>query len=276
MKKFFLIFVAIFLLFSVSFFAQEGELEFYLIDSYVTIEKPHKFKLMFFTSDSCTTKILFNNAKLFVISNSLKEEHKFELDLSGFVFDSAFVPFVLIAKDKNGKVFKSERFEVELPNDESLLQSESGGSVLNLCLGSVSLLLPSVGVYYSNRKTFNLALAKEIPFLSFGNIGKAYPSATLSVGYSHFFNAETKNYLSIIYKRIFKIPTLQYFAFGGGITTDFQGAYFFSPEFELGVLKLSEDYTLFLRYKFDFDFNCYCNKKNQFYLGLYAPFFSIN
>lgn len=259
-----------------SLHAQREAIEFYVVDSYVTPETPHTFKLTFFTSDSCTTKILFNNKKRFDISRKLSDEHKFTLDLTGYAFDSTSVPFVLIAKDKFGNVFKSEEFEVELPDDASLLQSEGSGSFFNLCIGGISLLVPSVGVYFTSIDSLKFSLSKEIPFLTFNNIGAKYPSGYLALSYSYVFKNSSKNFVGISYKKIFEFNLLEYVALGGGIYTDFKGAYGFSPDVELGLFRIFDDYTLFLQYKFNLNISDYGGNANQIYLGLYAPFFSFN
>jgi hypothetical protein len=276
MKLKFVLIYALMLFASAGLHAQGGRIEFYVIDSYVTPETPHTFKLTFLTSDSCTTEIFFNNEKTLDITRKLSDNHKFTLDLTGYVFDSTSVPFVLIAKDKFGNLFKSEQYEVELPDDKSLLQAEGGGSVFNICLGGISLLFPSVGVYFTSTNSLKFSLSKEIPFLMFNNIGAKYPSGYLALSYSYVFNNDSKNFLGVFYKKIFETNLIEYIALGGGIYTDFKGAYGFSPELEFGLFRIYNDYTLFLQYKFNLNISDYSKKANQIYLGLYAPFFSLN
>ncbi len=271
MKKLFLL---ILFGFSVTLYSQENEMEFYLIDSYITPEKPHVFKLMFMTSDSCTTAILFNK-KLFPVSKTLTDNHNFTLDLTGFTFDSSFATFVLIAKDKNGKEFKSEEFEVELPDDKSLLAKESGGSLFNLCLGGTSLLFPSVGAYSSLADSISFMISKEIPFLTFANVGGEYPKGYFAISYSHLFQKPAKNFLGVVYKRIFELQMFPYLAVGGEFNTNFRNGYNFVPQLELGLFQVYQNYTVFLQFKYSASIY---NGENapQVLLGLYAPFFTIN
>ena len=275
MKMKFFLFLAFFFSFA-GLFAQEEPVEFYIIDSYVTPETPHIFKLTFFTSDSCTTKILFNNNKTYAISKRLNTDHKFTLNLTGFVFDSAFVPFYLIAKNKAGKEFKSEKFEVELPDDKELLQSESGGSIFNICLGGVSILIPSAGVYKPQGGEFKFSLSKQLPFITFGNIGGKYPAGYLALNYTYVFNNEFSNFLGITYKGIWQPGLIEYLALGGGVYSNLKGGYGFSPELEIGLVRIFNGYTLFVKEKFNWNVFLTGENANQIFVGIYAPFFSIN
>ena len=103
MKKFLL---AV-LVYTISLFCQ-SEIEVYLIDSYVTPEKPHKIILSFFTSDSTTSKVILNEKYEIEISNKLSDMHKTEIPLTNLKFDSLYVPFQIIGNDKSGNQFKSE------------------------------------------------------------------------------------------------------------------------------------------------------------------------
>ncbi len=79
----------IFLLFFISFFiinnySQEkpDSIEVYIIENFVTPEPPYTFKLTFFTSAECKSKVIINKEHAFDVSNTIAGTHQIEVDIS--------------------------------------------------------------------------------------------------------------------------------------------------------------------------------------------------
>ena len=65
-------------------YSQETDsIEIYLIDAYSTMEVPYTFKLSFYTSDVCKSKVILDNQYEYEVSDTLTDLHKTQIDLSG-------------------------------------------------------------------------------------------------------------------------------------------------------------------------------------------------
>ena len=65
-KKYFYILVTSLVFITSPFFAQNDSLEVFIIDAFVTPEKPHNLNLSFFTSEEAKTKIEIDNKYLII------------------------------------------------------------------------------------------------------------------------------------------------------------------------------------------------------------------
>ena len=95
-----------------SIYAQDFDL--YLIDSYVTPEKPYTFIISFFTSEEVKTKVLINETYDITVSDEYLLDHIAEIDFTDYIFTNKFVPFTIISETRDGNVIQSEVFEVVL------------------------------------------------------------------------------------------------------------------------------------------------------------------
>ncbi len=270
MKKFILI-ISIFCTIS---FAQTS-LEVYLIDSYVTPEKPHKFILSFFTSDSAVSKLILNEKYEIEISNSISDMHKKEILLTDFKFDSLFIPFQIIGKDKFGNEFKSEKYQISLPEADELLIGTSPSFFTVCCFGGIIFGLPSPTLVFTKDKT-HFALSKEIPIISFYSSGYNYPSGFISIEYSYIFDTAANNILRLGYKHIFQNDYIEYISPGASLITDFKGGNGFAPELNFGLFNIYNVFTVYTKYRYTFLPSKSDMNYHSISIGLYSNFFSIN
>jgi len=258
--------------FSVSSSSQTDSIEIYLIDSYATIEVPHIFKLSFYTSDVCKSKVILDNQYEYNVSDELTDMHKIEIDLTNLKFINKIVPFVILTEDSLGNKFTSEKFDFDLPFEPELSR---GSNFLTLCLfGGTIFLLPYPNLVVADGEKF-FSLTKDIPLLSFRSRSLNYPGSYISIEYSYIFDSDVNNYLRLGYKPIFEIPGIRYLSPGVSTYTNFSGNNGFGLELSAGLFTIEDTFTLYARYRYNlkpgnFDENFY-----EISLGLYSSFFSF-
>ena len=273
MKK--IIHVAFFAaVFFTNIYSQEGEVEIFLIDSYATPEIPHMFVLSFFTSDSVTSKLVIKNKIEKDASTELAVNHKIKVDLTGLVFDSLYAPFEIIVYDRDGNESKSELFQLYIPyKKEMVIENDPG--LFFVCLGGIVFSLPSPTLVSYNGHNY-FSLVKEIPLITYYSGGYNYPDSYVSLEYAHIFNAPIKNFMRIGYKQVYQIPLLEFVSPGMSVFTNFLGYNGVSPELSIGWVKISNVFTIYSKYRYNF---IPAEKKDDFHeitIGLYSDFFSIN
>ncbi|MBI9071982.1 MAG: hypothetical protein JEY94_10305 [Melioribacteraceae bacterium] len=269
MKKLFLLF---FFVMSLCISAQEETTEIFVIDSYITHEQPYKFVLSFFTSDSCTSEVIIKD-QVKVVSDDFKEDHKLKVLLSEFEYDSTLVPFTLNVKNKSGIVTKSELFEIEIPVE--IISKDTPGIFMMCCLGGTIFLMPSP-VYIRSHGENKFALSKEIPLVSFFASGYNYPTSYLGLEYLYVFDAEKKGFLRLNYKYLFQPGGIEFISPGIGSFTDFKGYNGLSGELSIGLFKISNVFTVYSKYRYNFQLGKNGNEFHEISLGLYSSFFSFN
>jgi len=181
-RNIFFLFIIILLPFSM--FAQSDSIEVYLIDAYCTREMPYTFKLSFYTSEECRSKVALDDEYEFDISTELTDFHKKDIDINNLSFAGKIVYFVIETETESEQVYKSEKFDFDLPFEPEI---ESGSDLFTLCLfGSVIFLLPYPSYAFDSNSSY-FSLTKEIPFISFRSKNMNYPAGYLSVEYSYLF-----------------------------------------------------------------------------------------
>lgn len=266
----------ILIIFSVCFAQDDqNEIEVFLIDSYVTTKTPPKFILSFFTSDSCKSKIMIDGKYEIEVASKLTDEHKLELDISEYSFSGQIISYdILVSKDQDYKI--ADKIELPLNFDIKEVQ-EMNYSLFNMCcIGGAIFGMPYPTYINVDGKDY-FAVTKEIAFLTFSGSDFNYPNGYIGAEYAHIFgDAEVKNILRIGYKQIFTLPLAEYISPGISGFTDFNGNNGISTEISVGFVKVSSIFTLYGRYRYNFvpvknglDFQ-------EFTIGLYSSFFSIN
>ncbi len=252
---------------------EEDSVEVYLIDSYVTPEVPHKFKLSFFTSAPAKSTVLIDNTFSYPVSATLTDNHKIEIPISDLNVKKKSVPFIIFVEDSNGNKYKSDKYEFEMPQEVKI--EGQGSNFLYLCLfaGAV-FLVPSPTFVIGNDKNY-FSLTKEIPLISIRSGSYNYPMGYFSAEYSHIFNAPIKNYFRIGYKHIIPIKGIEYVSPGLNGFTNFKGFNGISPELSIGWLKILNTFTIYTRYRFNVKPGTTNSEFSEFTLGLYSNFFSI-
>lgn len=253
-------------------FAQD-EMEVFVLDSYVTPDKPYILNISFFTSDSAMSEIIINGKYTYTVSEILALDHDFKKEIKGMKFDTTFVPFVIKVKDKNGNEFTSEEYGFDLPQ-VNLIQNEDSPGMFSVCLGGIIYLIPSAGIVFEDNNKY-LTIAKEMPLFSILQIGKNYPVGVVSLEYAHIFEAKTRNFLRLGYKHFFEPPAIEFASLGLNLQTDFLGYNSFSPEATLGLFSVKDAFTFYTRYRYNFQPGS-DRKFHEISVGLFSYFFSYN
>ena len=272
-RKFFILF-----LIAIKILAQadstSGQMEIYVIDSYITPETPNKFVLSFSTSDSCTSKLEIMNRFTFDVSKTLNDTHKFEIELKKLKLDSTSIKYKIIAVDKHGNKTVSDPYEVDLPKGIVITPEQDAG-FFSICLGGIVFSIPSPGyVFIDGEKRWSLS--KEIPLFSFYSGGYNYPRGYFGVEYEYIFNSQKKNFLRFGYKQILQIPVLKYISPGVDYFTDFLGYNGMSTSISLGLFQIENVFTVYARYRYNFQFKNNGLDYHEISIGLYSSFFSLN
>ena len=252
-----------------------GNVEVYLIDSFITPETPHKLVISFFTSDSATSKILVINAGEFKVSDKLSENHKIEIDLHDYPDLKSPINYKIYVADKDGEQSQSQLYEVDIPQNLILENDRDLGMLQVCCFGGIIFGLPSPTYVVMNKKSF-FSLSKEIPVVSFYSKGYNYPIGYFAAGYSYIFNADRKNFLRIGYKQILQTGIIKFISPGINYYTDFKGYNGMSPEITFGLFQVANVFTLFTRYRYNFRPGRSGNEFHEISIGLYSNFFSFN
>jgi hypothetical protein len=251
-----------------------------IIDSYVTPDAPHNFLLSFYTSDSCKSKLVIENKGEFIVSKENAFNHKLELNINDLKINTSSFEFYLIFQKRNGKIQKSEKYEVEMPVEQ--IVENRGNFLTNCLLGGVVFLTPSPTYIRTKDKSQPdlFGLTKEIPIVSFHANGYNYPSAYISLEYSYIFKSDSKyspkNTLRLGYKHVFEIPVFEYVSAGVSGFTNFNGMNGISPEVSLGLFNFYSIFTVTAKYRYNIKPN---DKNCQFHeisIGLFASFFSVH
>ena len=268
-----IILLLVFTLFSIAnLFSQSDSIEVYLIDAYSTTVIPYTFKLSFYTSDTCKTKVILEEKYEFEVSADFTDFHKTEIDLTDLDFDGKVVDFVIISETGSGEVYRSEKFDFDLPFEP---QIKSGSDLFTLCLfGSAIFLLPYPS-YVSDGHSSYFSLTKEIPVISFRSRSLNYPSGYLSLEYSYIFDAQERNFLRAGYKRIVELPHIEYVSPGITLYTNFKTNQGISPEISVGLFTIKDTFTFYGRYRYNITLHSAGKNFSEIYIGLYSGFFSL-
>ena len=269
-NKIFLILLLILL--SEPLFSQTDSIEVYLIDAYCTREMPYTFKLSFFTTEVCKSKVILEDKYEYTVSNDFVDMHKAEININDLSFDGQIINFVIVTERESGEIYKSETFDFDLPFEP---QINSGSNLFTLCLfGSVIFLLPYPSYAFDSNSSY-FSLTKEIPFISFRSRNLNYPSGYLSVEYSYIFNNENPSYLRLGYKRLFEISHIEYLSPGISLYTNFYINQGISPELSVGLFTIKDTFTFYVRYRYNFTLHTNGTNFQEINIGLYSGFFSL-
>jgi hypothetical protein len=264
---------------SAKFFAQTdstatGLIDIYVIDSYITPETPNKFIITFGTSDSCSTKLIIMDRDTFSVSTKLTDMHKFEIELSKLKLDSASIKYRIIAVNISGNKTVSDTYQVDLPKG-IVIRPEYDTGLFSICLGGIVFSIPSPTYVIMNGSN-HWSISKEIPLFTFFSGGYNYPKGYCSIEYSHIFESQNKNFLRFGYKQIFQIPVVKYISPGITVFTDFLGYNGLGAEFSAGLFQIQNTFTVYVRYRYNFQSKTNGLDFHEFSVGLFSSFFSLN
>lgn len=277
MPKYYLVLI---LLFASNFMIAQGEkrsfneTEIFIIDSYFTPEPPFMAKIYFFTSDSVESSIIFNENQRFSVSKKSSLEHKFEISIDSLSADSSSIPYKVVIFNEYGKSKESDVYDLYLPS-EFELQVKDESNFLNICAGGLFYLIP-FPAYFIDSDNRQFSLTKEFPLVSFYGRGYNFPKGYISLEYSYIFEAEKRNYLRFGYKQIFQTEVIEYMSAGLNLTTNFSGFNGFSPEISFGLFEFYDSFTLYLRYRYNFNVSSSYQNFHDISIGLFTSVFSFN
>jgi hypothetical protein len=267
--------ILLLLIYSVQIFSQNDSLEVYIIDAYVTPEKPHIFKLSFFTSEEVKTKIKINNEIVITINDEYLSDHFADINFSEYKFGTKFIPYSIIMERKNGEIIESELFELILPYEEFIETKEGEDPISSVLLGMFFYLLPSPNLIIDDYDNY-FSLTKEIPIVTFYSSGYNYPSGNIGLEYTHIYEDEINNYLRFGYKHIIPIDIFEYISPGLTGFTNFNGFNGISGELSIGLFKVYDVFTVYSRYRFNTRPDKTELNFHEISIGLYSNFFTID
>lgn len=275
MKKYLLILIVILLNSFIIAQNEEAEkqgIEIFLIDAYCKPDTPHPFILSFYTDVPAKSKVILEKKYEFIVSKDFSEMHTIQIDITKLFFLDKQVQFVIQVEDTLGNKVTSETFDFDLPYEPVIT---GGSSLFTLCLfGGFVFLLPTPN-YVIQNENYYFSLTKEIPFLSFRSKSFRYPASYFAFEFTYIFNATDKKFFRSSYKRIFEIPVLEYVAPGIGAYTNFSGNNGIAPEFTIGLFRVFDTFTIYSRYRYNFQPSGNKSHFHEINLGLYSGFFSI-
>lgn len=275
MKKY--IFILIVILINSFIIAQNEEvekqsIEIFLIDAYCKPDTPNPFILSFYTDVPAKSKVVLEKKYEFIVSKDFSDMHSIQIDITKLFFFDKQVQFVIQVEDTLGNKVTSETFDFDLPYEPVIT---GGSSLFTLCLfGGFVFLLPTPNYVIQNGNSY-FSLTKEIPFLSFRSKSFRYPTSYFAFEFTYIFNATDKEFFRTSYKRIFEIPVLEYVAPGIGGYTNFSGNNGIAPELTIGLFRVFDTFTIYSRYRYNFQPSGNKSHFHEINLGLYSGFFSI-
>lgn len=259
--------------FSLQIFAQTEPTEIFVIDSYITPEAPYRLIVTFSTSEECTSVIKIKSGKTFNVSDSLTEDHRVEIDMAD-LFGVTEIKYKLLVKNKQKKETTSDEYEVALPN-QFLLTPTTDNNWYQMCIGGLVFAIPAVEYVVMDGKDY-WGLSKEIPLFNFYGNGYNYPNGYIGLEYSHYVKAPAKNFLRLGYKHMFQFREIKYISPGLSFFGDFKGYNGLSAEISLGLFQIKNVFTVYTRYRYNFQPKSGGKDFYEFSLGLYSNIFSIN
>lgn len=275
MKNTPMFFLLIFLSSIISYSQEVEEIDIFIINSFVTPEVPHIFSLSFYTSEVVKSEIIIDNKYEIKISDEYLEDHSVKIDFTKYKFTKSEVSYTIIVEDKNGKKIESEVNEIILPYDEFIETKEGSNPITTLLLGIGLYLLPSPNlVMYQNQKYFGIT--KDIPIITFYSSGYSQPSANINLEYSHIYNAPISDILRVGYKQIFYVDYIEFISPGVSTFTNFNGFNGIGTEVSLGLFNFYDAFTVYSKYRFNFQPTNFDNNFHEISLGLYSHFFTID
>jgi len=276
LKRFLLI---LFILgFQITFFTgtilcQSGSTQIYLIDSYISPEKPLKLKVSFFTSETTTSKILISNKFEYTISDKLTSQHKVKIDISNFGKKDSVLTFKIIVKSSNYVISESQTFQVDYPKIISV-GKESNFLLFGMLFASI-FIIPAPSYAFTEDGN-HLSITKEIPLISFRSESINFPRSYIALEYTHIYKSDRSNFLRIGYKYIKEIQVVKFISPGIDIVTNFDGFNGIGVGISLGLFNVLDTFTLYVRYRYNFQQSHSERNFSEVSLGLFTNFFSVH
>ena len=274
MRIFLLLFFCLFI--ATYIFSQDNSdpdsVEVYIIDNYITSEKPPVLIISFFTNLPVKSKIIIDNQYEYLVSKELSENHKDSIDISNLKLKSKQIHFIVQVEDSLRRKYSSEIYEVDLPKEVEI-KEESNFLLLCLLGGTVFILPSPVYVHWGGNSYFSIN--KEIPLIFIRSGGFSYPTGYFSVEYSYVYHAPVRNFLRLGYKHIIEVPGIEYVSPGVNGFTNLNGFNGISPELSIGWFKIFDTFTIYSRFRYNFQPGGRNSEFSEISIGLYSGIFAI-
>ena len=268
-----LIFTLLFL--NVMLVAQQDSIEVFIIDAFVTPEKPHTFKLSFFTDEEVKTSININDKYLIDISDEYLTDHSAEIDFSNYKSSKKFIPYNIILEKTNGDKVESETFELILPYEKFIETKEGDNPISTILVGMILYFIPSPNFVFVEKENY-FSLTKELPIITFYSSGYNYPMGNISLEYTHIYEESINNFLRLGYKHIIPLDYIEYVSPGITGFTDFNGFNGIGGEVSVGLFTIYDVFTLYSRYRYNVKPSQTENYFHEISIGLFSHFFTID
>lgn len=250
----------------------KDSMDVFIIESFADYEYGN-LKISFFTERPVISLVRIDNSKNYPVSMEYSENHNFEIPIDSINPKKQVIPFSLILTDSTGKTYNMGPYELEV---NAIPEVEERSNLLTLCLfGGMVFGIPSPSYAFSKEEN-SFSLTKDIPLIfirSTDNIG--YPFGYFSVEYTYIFNNRIKNILRAGYKHIIEIPGIEFISPGITGFTNFYGFNGIGGEVSLGLFEVYDVFTIYSRYRYNWQPNKTINNFHEVSLGVYSGFFAI-
>ncbi len=251
----------------------QDSVEVILIEAFISPEKPSQMVISFFTSEPVRSKLVFDSGEIFVVTDSLLDNHKASFDISSLRPDTTFLKFTVLVEKEDGISNHSEVFEVELPRKELTELARDNTALTGCLIGGAVYLVPGFVHHYESGKSY-AGFNKEFPVISFFRGGYNYPIAYLAAEYSHIPKMARKNFYSVNANLILETKYIEYISAGAGYLTDFGNIRSVNLDVSVGLFKLFNVFTVYAKTRLGFPTGS-GNSFSQQSIGLFSSFFSI-
>jgi len=268
-------FVMVSLIFFSTFnlYSQSGNTQIIIIDSFIPPEQPLTLNLSFFTNDPTSSKILISNEFEYTTTKELTSQHNIKIDISSIAVDEMVLHAFIIVTDSMNRITKSEELLIDYPKTIKV-EKESNFLLFGLMFASV-FIIPTPGYAYTEGESrFNLT--KEIPLISFTSENINFPKSYFALELTHIYKADRSNFMRIGYRYMKEIPILKYYSPGVDLVTNFDGFNGIGASISLGLFDVLDTFTLYTRYRYNFQPSQSDRNFSEINVGLYTNFFSVH
>ncbi len=249
----------------------QDSVEVYIIEAYVAPENEDTLKLFFYTSEAAKSRLIIDSKFKVSVSDTLTETHSALVNLSEYSFSDSILRCRIFTTASDGRESQSDLIEVKLPYEPEI---KGGSSYFLSCLtGGLIFLTPSIGMAFNDAEG-KISFTKDFPLLAYYLGGYNFPTGYFSLEYTHTPEVFPKNLLRAGYKHIIEIPVLSYISPGLNYSTNFLGLNGVSPEFNIGLVSVSNTFTLNLKTRYNWFPASGTRNYGEIYLGLQSFFFT--
>ncbi|PJA98383.1 MAG: hypothetical protein CO128_07605 [Ignavibacteriales bacterium CG_4_9_14_3_um_filter_30_11] len=254
-------------------YSQSGNTQIIIIDSFIPPEQPLTLNLSFFTNDPTSSKILISNEFEYTTTKELTSQHNIKIDISSIAVDEMVLHAFIIVTDSMNRITKSEELLIDYPKTIKV-EKESNFLLFGLMFASV-FIIPTPGYAYTEGESrFNLT--KEIPLISFTSENINFPKSYFALELTHIYKADRSNFMRIGYRYMKEIPILKYYSPGVDLVTNFDGFNGIGASISLGLFDVLDTFTLYTRYRYNFQPSQSDRNFSEINVGLYTNFFSVH